>query len=155
MVWTSQPENTRFTSKQQGKQRLPLHDEEGTGTSDKLPREHVIQRMQRELDLLRETITKQNEKTASLERKPGHLDSNIVVLESCFALENHVTDVLREQLDDQEQHSRLPCLMYQRLPEWNQSVCKNIRYWHLQISDITEYNVQNNIRKFTKHSTAK
>ena len=73
--------------------------------------------MQRELDLLRETITKQNEKTASLERKPGHLDSNIVVLESCFALENHVTDVLREQLDDQEQHSRLPCLMYQRLPE--------------------------------------
>ena len=94
MVSTSQPENTRFTSKQQGKQRLPLHDEQETGTSYKLP-----------------------EKTASLERKPGHLDSNIVVLESCFTLENHVTDVLREQLDDQEQHSRLPCLTYQKSPE--------------------------------------
>ena len=34
--------------------------------------------MQRELVLLQETITKQNEKITSLERKLGHLDSNIV-----------------------------------------------------------------------------
>ena len=60
-----------------------------------------MQRTQRELVLLRETIIKQNEKITSLERKLGHLDSNIVVLESQLALANHVTDVLREKLDDQ------------------------------------------------------
>ena len=60
-----------------------------------------MQRMQRELVLLRETIIKQNEKITSLERKLGHLDSNIVVLESQLALANHVTDVLREKLDEQ------------------------------------------------------
>ena len=60
-----------------------------------------MQRTQRELVLLRETIIKQNEKIISLERKLGHLDSNIVVLESQLALANHVTDVLREKLDDQ------------------------------------------------------
>ena len=111
MASTSQSENIRFTSKQQEKQRLPLHDEQETESSYTLPREPVIQKMQRELDLLRETITKQNQKTTSLERKPCHFDSNIVVLESCFAVENHVTDVLRKQLHDQEQHSRLPCLI--------------------------------------------
>ena len=67
-----------------------------------LPSEPVIQNMLRKLDLLQETITKQNEKITSLEGKPGHLDSNIVVLESWFPLENHVTDVLREHLDGQE-----------------------------------------------------
>ena len=60
-----------------------------------------MQKTQRELVLLRETIIKQNEKITSLERKLGHLDSNIVVLESQLALANHVTDVLREKLDDQ------------------------------------------------------
>ena len=111
MASTSQSKNTRFTSKQQEKQRLPLHDEQETETSYTLPSEPVIQKVQLELDLLRETITKQNQKTTSLERKPCHLDSNIVVLESCFVFENHVTDVLREQLHDQEQHSRLPCFI--------------------------------------------
>ena len=59
-----------------------------------------MQRMQLELVLLRETIIKQNERITSLERKLGHLDRNIVVLESQLALANHVTDVLREKLDD-------------------------------------------------------
>ena len=69
--------------------------------------------MQRELVLLRGTITKQNEKITCLERKLGHLDSNMVVLESQLALANHVTNVLREKLDDKEQYSRQPqpCLV--------------------------------------------
>ena len=66
-----------------------------------LSSESSMQKTQRELVLLRETIIKQNEKITSLERKLGHLDSNIVVLESQLALANHVTDVLREKLDDQ------------------------------------------------------
>ena len=49
--------------------------------------------MQRELALLRETITKQNEEITPFERKVDHLDSNIIVLESQLALGNHVTDV--------------------------------------------------------------
>ena len=65
-----------------------------------LSSESSMQKTQRELVLLRETIIKQNEKITSLERKLGHLDSNIVVLESQLALANHVTDVLREKLDD-------------------------------------------------------
>ena len=56
--------------------------------------------MQRELVLLWETITKQNDKITSFERRLGHLDSNIVVLEMQIALANHVTDVLREKLGD-------------------------------------------------------
>ena len=66
-----------------------------------LSSESSMQKTQRKLVLLRETIIKQNEKITSLERKLGHLDSNIVVLESQLALANHVTDVLREKLDDQ------------------------------------------------------
>ena len=66
--------------------------------------------MQHELVLLRETITKQDERIAYLERKLGHLDSNIVVLESQLTLANHVTDVLQSKLDGQEQYSRRPCL---------------------------------------------
>ena len=43
--------------------------------------------------------------------KLGHLDSNIVVLESQLALANHVADVLQEKLDDQELYSHRPCLV--------------------------------------------
>ena len=158
MLSTSQSKNTKFTSKQPEKQRLPLHDDEEPETSYMLSSEPVIQKMLRELDLKRGTITKQNEKITSRERKLGHLDSNIVVLESWFALENHVTDVLREHLNDQELHSRLPCL-----------ISEGIRYYQneTKLPHITENNVdkcqgirpadgdgeQNNI-KFTKHITA-
>ena len=44
--------------------------------------------MQRELVLQQETITKQNKKITSLERKLGHFDTNISVLESQLALAN-------------------------------------------------------------------
>ena len=67
--------------------------------------------MQCELVLLQETMTKQSEKITSLERKLGHLDSNIVVLESQLACANHVTDVLWDKLDDQEQYCCQPYLV--------------------------------------------
>ena len=88
-----------------------MHDDQKTQTSYMLSSEPAIQRMQRELVLLRETITKHTEKITCLERKLGHLDSNMVVLESQLALANHVTDVLREKLDDKEQYFRQPCLV--------------------------------------------
>ena len=102
MPSTPKSKNTRSTSKQQEKSRLPLppHDDQETQTSYTLSNEPTIQRMQRELVLLRETITEQNEKIIPLERKLGHLDSNIVAFESQLALASHVTDVLREKLDD-------------------------------------------------------
>ena len=105
--------NTRSTSKQQEKPCLPLppHEDQKTQTSYTLSSEPSIQRMQHELVLLRETITKQDERIASLERKLGHLDSNIVVLESQLTLANQVTDVLQSKLDGQEQYSRRPCLV--------------------------------------------
>ena len=67
--------NTSSTSKQQEKPRLPpqTHDDQETQTSCTLSSKPVIQRMQRELVSLRETITKQNEKIAYLERKLGIL----------------------------------------------------------------------------------
>ena len=104
MPSTPKFKNTRSASKQPEKPRLPLppHDDQETQNSYTLSSELAIQRMQREVVLLRETITKQNENITSLERKLGHFDSNIVVLESQLALANHVTDVLREKLDDQE-----------------------------------------------------
>ena len=71
--------------------------------------------MQRELALLWENITEQNEKITPLERKLGHLDNNIVVLESQLALANHVIDVLREKLDNQERYSRRPCLVIAKM----------------------------------------
>ena len=88
-----------------------MHDDQKAQTSYTLSSEPAIQRMQHELVLLRETITKKPKKITCLERKLGHLDSNIVVLESQLALANHVTDVLREKLDDKEQYSRQPCLV--------------------------------------------
>ena len=80
MLLTSQSKNTKFTSKQQEKQHLSLHDDQEPETIYRLSSEPVVKRMLREVDLLRETIAKQNQKIKSLERKPGHLDSNIVVL---------------------------------------------------------------------------
>ena len=107
MPSTPKSNNTRFTSKQPEKPHLPLppHDDQETQTIYTLSSEPVIQRMQCELVLLQETITKQGKRILSLERKLGHLDSNIVVLESQLALVSHVTDVLQEKLDDQEQYS--------------------------------------------------
>ena len=67
--------------------------------------------MQRELVSLRKTITKQNEKITFLEQKLDHFARSIVVLESQLALSNHMTDVLREKLDDQGQYPRRPCLV--------------------------------------------
>ena len=119
--------NTRSTSKQQEKPRVPSppHDDQETQISYML-----IQRMQRELVLLRETITKQNEKITSLERKLGHLDSNIVALKSQLAFANHVTDVLREKLDYVEQYSHRPCLVIERIRsrenETEASVAKSV-----------------------------
>ena len=101
--------------------------------------------MLRELVLLRETITKENEKITSLERKLGHLDSNIAVLESKLAFTNHVTDVLQEKLDDQEKYSRLTCLVIEgiksRENETKASITKSVIYIikiDLQIPDTTE-----------------
>ena len=67
--------------------------------------------MQIELVSLRETVTKQNEKLTSLERKLDHFASSMEVLESQLALANHVIYVLQKKLDDQEQYSRRPCLV--------------------------------------------
>ena len=127
--------------------------------------------MQCELVLLRETITKQNEKITSLERKLGHLDSNIVVLESQLALANHVTDVLREKFDDQEQYSCRLCLVIEvirsRKNETEASLTNSVTdiiKSDLQLRDVTVNNVdkchrigptnndgkQNIIIKFTK-----
>ena len=52
-----------------------------------LPIQQAIQRMQRELALLRETSTKQNENIISLERKLGHLDSSIIAFNHSYLLQ--------------------------------------------------------------------
>ena len=104
-----------------------------------------------------------------------HLDSNIVVLESLFALANHVKDVLREKLDDQEQYSRRPCLVIEgKRSSENETDASltnsviDIVNIDLQLPDVTVNDVnkcqwigptdndgkQNIIIKFTKHSTA-
>ena len=70
MSSTPKSKNTS-TSRQQEKPRLlspPYYDQE-TQTSYMLSSKPAIQRMERELVSLRETITKQNEKIKSLERK--------------------------------------------------------------------------------------
>ena len=75
--------------------------------------------MQCVLVLLQETITKQNEKITSPEQNLVHFDSSIVVWESQLALTNHVTDMLQEKLDDQEQYSRRPCLVIEGIRSRN------------------------------------
>ena len=177
MPSTPKSKNTRSASKQQEKPHLPSlpHDDQETQTSYTLSSEPAIQRMQRDLVLLRETITKQNEKNISLWRKLGHLDSNIVVLESQLSLVNHVTDVLREKLDDQEQYSRRPCLVIEgirsRENETEASLTNSViditkSDWQIAGVTINDVNKchrtgptdndgkQNIIIKLTKHSTA-
>ena len=167
---SSNPEskNTRSTSKQQEKPCLqsPLNDNQETQTSYTLPSEPSIQNMQRELVLLRETITKQNKKIIFLERKLGHFDSNIVALESQLALTNYVTDMLREKLFDQEQYSRWPHLVIEAEASLTNSVIDIIKS-DLQHPDVTVNDVdkchrtgptdndgkQNIVTKFTKHSS--
>ena len=151
-----------------------MHDDQKTQTSYTLSSEPAIQRMQHELVLLRETITKKPKKITCLERKLGHLDSNIVVLESQLALANHVTDVLREKLDTQEQCSRRPCLVIEGIrsrdneteASLTNSVIDIIKS-DLQLPGVTINDVdkchrtgptdndgkQNIIIKFIKHST--
>ena len=111
----------------------------------------------------------------SLERNVGHLKSNIVVLETKLALASHVTDVLREKLDDQERYSRRPCLVIEgirsRENETEASLTNSvidIIKSDLQLPDVTVNDVskchkigptdndgkQNITIKFTKHSTA-
>ena len=116
---------------------------------------------------------KQNEKIISLERKLGHLDSNIVAVESQLALANHVIDVLLEKLDDQEQYSCRPCQVIEgirsRKNETEASLTNSvidIIKSDLQLPDVTENDVNKCHRigptdndgkqniKFTKHSTA-
>ena len=72
-----------------------------------LSSEPAIQRMQRELVLLGETITKQNEKITSLERKLGHLDSNIVVLESQLA--RSVIDSITQNEESKKAYDYVAC----------------------------------------------
>ena len=69
MPSTPKSKNTRSVSKQQEKTRLPSppHDDQETQNSYTLSSEPAIQRMQRELVLLQETIKKQNEQ--KLEQK--------------------------------------------------------------------------------------
>ena len=121
MPSTPKSKNSRSVSKQQEKPCLPSspHDDQESQTSYTLSSEPVIQRMQCVLVLLWETITKQNEKITSLEQKLGHFNSSIVVWESQLALANHVTDMLREKLDDQEQYSCRPCLVIEGIRSRN------------------------------------
>ena len=103
----------------------------------------------------------------------GHLDSNIVVLESQLAFASHVTDVLREKFNYQQQYSRWPCLVIEgirsRKNEKGASLTNSvidIIKSDLQLPDITVNDVnkcyrigptdndgKQNIIKFTKHST--
>ena len=58
MPSTAQSKNIRSVSKQQEIQRFPLHDDHETKTNYTLSNEPVIQRMQRKLVLMQQTITK-------------------------------------------------------------------------------------------------
>ena len=98
-----------------------------------------------------------------------------MALESQLALANHVIDVLREELDDQEQYSYQPCQVIEgirnRKNETEASLTNSvidITKSDLQLSYVTVNDVdkchrigptnndgkQNIIIKFTKHSTA-
>ena len=109
----------------------------------------------------------------SLERNLVHLKSNIVVLETKLALASHVTDVLREKLDDQEWYSRRPCLVIEGIRSRENEIeasltntVTDIIKSDLQLPDVTVNDVdkchrigptdndgKQNMIKFTKHST--
>ena len=105
MLSIPKSKNTRSTSKQQEKSRLPLHDNQEIQTSYMLSSEFMIQRMQSELVYCEKPSQNKMKKIIFLERKLGNFDSNIVVLKFKLTLANYVSDMFHKRLDDQEQYS--------------------------------------------------
>ena len=99
----------------------------------------------------------------------------MLVLESQLALANHVTDVLREKLDTQEQCSSRPCLVIEGIRSRDNEteasltnsvidiIKSDLQFPGVTINDVDKchrigltdnYGKQNIIIQFTKHTTA-
>ena len=64
---------------------------------------------------LKATVKNNQSKISSLEQKVNSLTGEVLILNTKLAIAKHVSTLLSEKLEGQEQYSRQPCLVFEGL----------------------------------------
>ena len=128
-----------------------------------------VEQLLSEIKELKATVKNNESKIASLEQKVNSLTGEVKILNAKLAVAKHVSTLLSEKIDDQEQYSRRPCLVFEALnsvDDDNKNLSQEINIvrdeLNVEISgdDIDKSHPIKKIKenryivKFTKHSTA-
>ena len=74
-----------------------------------------VEQLLSEIKELKATVKNNESKISSLEPKVNSLTGDVKILNAKPAIANHVSTLLSEKIDDQEQYSRRPCLVFEGL----------------------------------------
>ena len=96
-----------------------------------------IEQLLSEITELKVTVKNNESKISSLEQKVNSLTGEALILNAELAIAKHVSTLLSEKIDDQEQYSRLPCLVFEGL----NSVDDDSKICHRRLLILFEMNL--------------
>ena len=74
-----------------------------------------VEQLLSEIKELKATVKNNESKISSLKQKVNSCTGDILILNVKLAIAKHVSVLLREKINDQEQYSRRPCLVFEGL----------------------------------------
>ena len=101
-----------------------------------------VEQLLSEIKELKATVKNNESKISSLKQKVNSCTGDILILNVKLAIAKHVSALLREKINDQEQYSRRPCLVFEGLnsvdnnKNLTQENSENLFRKKLQLKDI-------------------
>ena len=102
---------------------LDQHNQRQTSHQTQAPRRETalgyqfpeVEQLLSEIKELKATVKNNESKISSLKQKVNSCTGDILILNVKLAIAKHVSALLREKINDKEQYSRRPCLVFEGL----------------------------------------
>ena len=104
-----------------------------------------VEQLLSEIKELKATVKNNESKISSLEQNVNSLTGEILILHAELAIAKHVSTLLSEKIDDQEQYSRRPCLVFEGL----NSVDDDNKNYHRRLLILFEMNLMSKFQEMT------
>ena len=132
---------------------LDQHNQRQTSHQTQAPRRETalgyqfpeVEQLLSENKELKATVKNNESKISSLEPKVNSLTGDVKILNAKPAIANHVSTLLSEKIDDQEQYSRRPCLVFEGL----NSVDDDNKNYHRRLLILFEMNLMSKFQEMT------
>ena len=132
---------------------LDQHNQRQTSHQTQAPRRETalgyqfpeVEQLLSEIKELKATVKNNESKISSLEQNVNSLTGEILILHAELAIAKHVSTLLSEKIDDQEQYSRRPCLVFEGL----NSVDDDNKNYHRRLLILFEMNLMSKFQEMT------